>query len=72
MIIIDVCNTNFAINVIIKNITNEKKLKPTIILSGVLAKIFKNDIKPKHIVNSNLTLEVFQFIGSLYYAQNKY
>jgi len=35
----------------------KNKLKPTIILSWVLAKKFKNDIKPKHIVNSNLTLE---------------
>ena len=62
----------FAINGIIKKITKEKKFKPRIILTGGLAKIFKNDIKPKPIVNSNLTLEGLQVIGSLYYAKNKY
>ncbi len=61
-----------AINGIIKKIINEKKFKPTIILTGGLAKIFKNDIKPRPIVNSNLTLEGLQVIGSLYYAKNKY
>ena len=62
----------FAINGLIEKITNEKKFKPIIILTGGLAKIFKNDIKPKPIVNSNLTLEGLQVIGSLYYAKNKY
>ena len=61
----------FAINGIIKKITKEKKFKPKIILTGGLAKIFKNDIKPKPIVNSNLTLEGLQVIGSLYYEKNK-
>ncbi len=60
-----------AINGIIKKIINEKKFKPKIILTGGLAKIFKNDIKPKPIVNSNLTLEGLQVIGSLYYAKKK-
>ena len=62
----------FAINGIIKKITKEKNFKPTIILTGGLAKIFKNDIKPKPIINSNLTLEGLQVIGSLYYAKKKY
>ena len=61
-----------VINGIIKKIINEKKFKPKIILTGGLAKIFKNDIKPKPIINSNLTLEGLQVIGSLYYAKNKY
>ncbi len=61
-----------AINGIIKKITTEKKFKPKIILTGGLAKIFKNDIKPKPIINSNLTLEGLQVIGSLYYAKKKY
>ncbi len=61
-----------AINGIIKKITNEKKFKPKIILTGGLAKIFKNDIKPKPIINSNLTLEGLQVIGSFYYAKYKY
>ena len=55
-----------------KKITKEKNFKPTIILTGGLAKIFKNDIKPKPIINSNLTLEGLQVIGSLYYAKKKY
>ena len=62
----------FAINGIIKKITKEKKFKPKIILTGGLAKIFKNDIKPRPIVNSNLTLEGLEVIGSLYYEKNKY
>ena len=61
-----------VINGIIKKIIDEKKFKPKIILTGGLAKIFKNDIKPKPIVNSNLTLEGLQVIGSLYYAKNKH
>jgi pantothenate kinase type III len=62
----------FAINGIIKKITKEKNFKPRIILTGGLAKIFKNDIKPKPIINTNLTLEGLQVIGSLYYAKKKY
>ena len=62
----------FAINGIIKKITKEKKFKPRIILTGGLAKIFKSDIKPKPVINSNLTLEGLQVIGSLYYAKNKH
>ena len=61
----------FAINGIIKKITKEKKFKPKIILTGGLAKIFRNDIKPIPIVNSNLTLEGLRVIGSLYYEKNK-
>ncbi len=62
----------FAINGIIKKITKEKKFKPRIILTGGLANIFKNDIKPKPIVKPNLTLEGLQVIGSLYYAKIKH
>ncbi len=62
----------FAINGIIKKITKEKKFKPRIILTGGLAKIFKNDIILKPVINSNLTLEGLQVIGSLYYAKNKF
>ncbi len=61
-----------AINGIIKKIIIEKKFKPTIILTGGLAKIFKNDIKPKPIVKSHLTLEGLQVIGSIYYVKKKY
>jgi len=61
-----------VINGIIKKIIDEKKFKPKIILTGGLAKIYKNDIKPKPIVNSNLTLEGLQVIGSLYYAKKKH
>ena len=61
-----------VINGIIKKIIDEKKFKPKIILTGGLAKIYKNDIKPKPIVNSNLTLEGLQVIGSIYYAKNKH
>ena len=85
MILIDVGNTNivFALsnNNKIKNISRIYTNKETnilvknvkkIILTGGLAKIFKNDIKPKPIVNSNLTLEGLQVIGSLYYVKNKH
>ena len=61
-----------VINGIIKKIIDEKKFKPKIILTGGLAKKFKNDIKPQPIVNLNLTLEGLQVIGSLYYAKNKH
>ena len=59
----------FAINGIIKKITNEKKFRPQIILTGGLANIFKNDIKPKPIVKPNLTLEGLQIIGLHHYAK---
>ena len=62
----------FAINGIIKKIIDEKKFKPKIILTGGLAKIYKNDIKPRPIVNSKLTLEGLQVIGLHYYAKNKH
>ena len=61
-----------VINGIIKKIIDEKKFKPKIILTGGLAKIYKNDIKPRPIVNSKLTLEGLQVIGSHYYAKNKH
>ena len=61
-----------AINGIIKKIINEKKFKPKIIVTGGLAKIFKNDIRPKPIIKSHLTLEGLQVIGSFYYAKKKY
>ena len=60
----------FAINGIIKKIINEKKFKPQIILTGGLANIFKNDIRPKSIVKPNLTLEGLQVIGLRYYGKN--
>ena len=56
----------------IKKSIDEKKVKPKIIRTGGLAKIYKNDIKPRPIVNSNLTLEGLQVIGSIYYAKNKH
>ena len=59
----------FAINGIIKKITNEKKFKPKIILTGGLANIFKNDIRPKPIIKPNLTLEGLQIIGLQYYVK---
>ena len=61
-----------VINGIIKKIIDEKKFKPKIILTGGLAKIYKNDIKPRPIVNPKLTLEGLQVIGSHYYAKNKH
>ena len=60
-----------AINGLIKKISKENKFKPKIILTGGLANIFKNDIKPKPIVRPNLTLEGLQIIGSIYYAKKK-
>ncbi len=60
-----------AINGLIKKISMENKFKPKIILTGGLANIFKNDIKPKPIMRPNLTLEGLQFIGSIYYAKKK-
>jgi len=59
----------FAINGIIKKITNEKNFKPKIILTGGLANIFKNDIRPKPIIKPNLTLEGLQIIGLQYYVK---
>ena len=60
-----------AINGLIKKISKENKFKPKIILTGGLANIFKNDIKPKPIVRPNLTLEGLKIIGSIYYAKKK-
>ena len=58
-----------AINSLIKKISKENKFKPKIILTGGLANIFKNDIKPKPIVRPNLTLEGLKIIGSIYNAK---
>ena len=60
-----------AINGLIKKISIEHKFKPKIILTGGLANIFKNDIKPKPIIKPNLTLEGLRIIGSIYYAKKK-
>ena len=60
----------FAINGIIDKITKEKKFKPKIILTGGLANIFKNDIRPRPIIKPNLTLEGLQIIGLRYYVKN--
>ena len=60
----------FAINGIIKEIINEKKFKPQITLTGGLANIFKNDIRPKPIIKPNLTLEGLQIIGLHNYVKN--
>ncbi len=60
-----------AINGLIKKISEENKFKPKIILTGGLANIFKNDIKPKPIIKPNLTLEGLRIIGSVYYANKK-
>ena len=60
-----------AINGLIKKISIEHKFKPKIILTGGLANIFKNDIKPKPIIKPNLTLEGLQIIGSSHYAKKK-
>jgi type III pantothenate kinase len=59
-----------AVNGIIEKITNEKKFKPKIILTGGLANIFKTDIRPKPLIKQNLTLEGLQVIGLRYYAKN--
>ena len=58
-----------AINGLIKKISKENKIKPKIILTGGLANIFKDDIKPKPIVRPNLTLEGLKIIGSIYNAK---
>ena len=60
-----------AINGLIKKISIENKFKPKIILTGGLANIFKNDIKPKPIIWPNLTLEGLKIIGLIYYAKKK-
>ena len=58
-----------AINGLIKKISIQNKFKPKIILTGGLANIFKDDIKPKPIVKPNLTLEGLKIIGSIYNAK---
>ena len=60
----------FAINGIIEKIINEKKFNPKIIITGGLAKIFKDDISPKPLIKPNLTLEGLQIIGLRYYVKN--
>ena len=59
----------FAINGIIDKIIKEKKFKPKIILTGGLANIFKNDIRPRPAIKPNLTLEGLQIIGLRYYVK---
>ena len=56
------------INGIIDKIIKEKKIRPKIILTGGLAKIFKNQIKHKTFYEPNLTLEGLYLIGILKYA----
>ena len=51
------------INGIIQKIIKEKKIKPKIIMTGGLAKIFKDQIILKPILNENLTLEGLGIIG---------
>ena len=58
-----------AINGLIKKISKENKFKRKIILTGGLAKIFKDDIKPKPIIRPHLTLEGLKIIGSTYNAK---
>ncbi len=61
----------FAINGLIKKISEENKFKPKIIITGGLANIFKNDIKPKPNIRPNLTIEGLSIIGSIYYVKKK-
>ena len=60
-----------AINGLIKKISIENKFKPKIIITGGLANIFKNDIKPKPNIRPNLTIEGLSIIGSIYYVKKK-
>ena len=59
-----------AINGIIEKVTVEKRFKPKIILTGGLANIFKTDIRPRPVIEPNLTLEGLQIIGLRYYVKN--
>ena len=56
------------INGVIYKIIKDKKIKPKIILTGGLAKTFKNEIKYKTFYEPNLTLEGLYLIGILKYA----
>ena len=56
------------INGIIDKIIKDKKIKPKIILTGGLAKTFKNEIKYKTFYEPNLTLEGLYLIGIFKYA----
>ena len=56
------------INGIIDKIIIEEKFVPKIILTGGLAKVFKNQINNKFIYDPNLTLNGLYFIGLQKYA----
>ena len=56
------------INGIIDKIIIEEKFVPKIILTGGLAKVFKNQIHNKFIYEPNLTLKGLYFIGLKKYA----
>ena len=57
------------INGIINKIISQKKFKPTIILTGGLATIFKNEIAFKTYYEPNLTLDGLYLIGHAIYAK---
>ena len=52
-----------AINGILKQIIQEQKFKPKILITGGLGKIFKDKIDFNPIYNENLTLEGIRVIG---------
>ncbi len=56
------------INGLIKKIISERKIKPKIILTGGLAKIFKSEIEFNTYHEPNLTLEGLYIIGKKKYA----
>ena len=56
------------INGLIKKIISERKIKPKIILTGGLAKIFKSEIEFNTYYEPNLTLEGLYIIGKKKYA----
>ena len=56
------------INGVISKIIKDKKVKPKIILTGGLAKVFKDEINYKTFYEPNLTLEGLYLIGILKYA----
>jgi len=55
------------VNGIIERIMNEKKYKPSLILTGGLAMTFKSQIKIKSTYDPNLTLDGLYLIGSKKY-----
>ena len=57
------------INGTINKIIKDKKIRPKIILTGGLAKIFRNEIKYKNIYEPHLTLNGLYLIGILKYAK---